>query len=200
MKRRDGHRFLRALPLWVGGDLDAATRENLEARIAQDEDLAEAAGRHERAYRDLLSLRECRPAFDSDDDLWGPIRARLAFGERPPTRREPVRILRALRSPAVRWSGIAAVIVLSFVLGFSIRDGGGLFGLPRLGDLDGSREGIAGPVGGAGSSIASEGVSGERDRVSVGAEWADFVPQNPGAAFPGRNLLVPVSDPGVYDF
>jgi hypothetical protein len=179
----------------VGGDLDARDRAELVSRVDGDEDLAAEARRCEAARRDLLLLRERRPPFEAEDDVWPAIRSRVcgALAEKPRPR-----IVRVLAIPAVRAAGVAAVVLFSFWLGFSLRDigralgpGGGP-GSPATVEMPGglSGEAVAMP-GGGGADPESDAMAGDDDRL------LEVFPEIPGTRFPGRYQLIPV---GTFDF
>lgn len=114
------------LPLYVGGELDDRERAEVEQAIASDPEVAAEARRYEQAFDDLQVVRETRPDFEVDDDVWEGVRAQLF--ETPPmadlgdrgTRRSP----RIRRVFWMRFGSVAALLMVSFLFGFSMRDFG----------------------------------------------------------------------------
>ncbi len=112
------------LPLYVGGELDDRERAEVEAAIAADPEVAAEARRYEQAFDDLQVVRETRPDFEVDDDVWEGVRAQLF--ETPPIaeldagRRAP----RVRRVFWMRLGSVAALLLVSFMFGFSMRDFG----------------------------------------------------------------------------
>ena len=118
-----------SLPLHAGGELEAQERAELEAEIAADAELAEEARKYEQAYDDVQSVREGRPDFDEEiGDLWPDIRDRLFAEARTPAAGEPLVLERPRwhRRPLARMSGVAALLLVSFSIGLTMGDFGGM--------------------------------------------------------------------------
>lgn len=122
-------RAYNSLPLHAGGELDERERAELKAEMAVDPELAAEARRYENAFDDVQAVREIRPDFDEEiGDLWPDIRERLFAEAQAPSAGDPI-VLRSTpwyRRPLARMSGVAALLLVSFSIGLTMRDFGGL--------------------------------------------------------------------------
>ncbi len=205
MDRKEREKIFHELPLFAGGDLDEATSDRIQKAIEDDAELGEEARRYEHALEDLAALRDCRPESDESDEAeadraWEAIQSRLLSEAGRSSRRDPL-----WRSPSLRVASVAALLLIAFGFGFSMRDlgllpatsgtGGGVaesgtepatdFGTEGLADL--GSEGLGTP----GSPAVATPVNTENP-----LEGLQEVPE--GVRLPGAGLLRRVVQ--EYDF
>jgi len=112
------NRHFHALPLYIGGDLDARERAEVEEAIASDPELAAEAERYARAREDLMVLRDLRADENGPESVWSAVRKRL----RTETFSSLADDTAWWKRRSLRAGAVAALLLASFAVGFSLRD------------------------------------------------------------------------------
>ena len=185
------------LPLYAGGELDDEERRDLELALDSDPRLAEEAAQYSELRAALRARCDERGRDEEDFDLWPSIRRRLHTETLAPGAGSTTPAW--IRSTRRRWPAVAALLLLSFAIGFVLRDfSGSGVGVGPEGSIVGSDPSVG---TGADPALDSGAEGGGLPVVPVLRE--DQLQEiEPGVRVPGPNtrLFRRVAEEQAYDF